>query len=614
MGGFMISKTRIAAALLSLAGAVHAAAAGNDVSTIASWHGDGMFEDFSVRTQVSPDGRWILRTSVDGNETLLSLPGLQPSDAVLRGGLDSLERLIFCGSQGFLRLGSKGNSHAWFGPGTETDAGPATHIPVEATPACSSDGAHVAHFTSYPPRRELPPPTEIYLGSVRGFRKVVLGSVVTGAVYSNDGKTLYSIARQADGASSIVAIDVQSLKVRTVAKDLDAWPFAGVNITITPDDSQLIVALGSMHKPDNAQRQKPIADRWLGIAGVDSKTGQLSLIRPAGGHDHTDPSIAGKDLYWANISVNKAVEALPAGGGPSHEIISGIEGYLPTWSRDGKRVAYVFGQYRLVDWALSQDVGIVDIDANARPTSKPEIFIEGNHEDFPVDWSPNGKWIVWHSHRDPHKDPAYYDAPGTTDEIWIRAAEDVKAPERQLTHGLWETGWAYWSPDGRKVIYTSWDRNGEPGKFYAAVTSVDPDSGRILNTERLKLPQQIRSPQVADWSPDGQEIAVEDASGPRERTLWIVSAKLDSAQKVISYPSESFGGVDWMPDGKTLVFAAIDQGHMQIYSVSRTGAALKRLSDGHGNLLNPRVSPDGKWIACSRIDTVQTLERMTWHR
>jgi len=618
----MIAKTCVVTSLLAVAATAHAATAhaaapaggaATDAAPIATWHGDGMFEDFSVRTQVSPDAQWILRTSVDGNETLLSLPGLQPSEAVLRGGLDSLERLVFCGAHGFLRLGTRGGTHAWFGPGTQSESGPATAIPAQATPACSLDGTQIAHFTSYPPRRELPPPTEIHAGTAKGFKKIALGSVVTGAVYSSDGKTLYPIARQADGASSVFAIDVQSGKIRTVARDLDAWPFAGVNIAIAPGDTQLIVALGSLHKPDDAERQKPIANHWLAIASVDSRTGRLGILRPAAGHDHTDPSIAGNNLYWVNISVTKAVEALPAAGGPSHAVISGSEGYHPSWSRDGKRIAYVVGQYRLVDWALSQDVAIVDVDSNARPTSKPKMFVEGNHEDFPVDWSPNGKWIVWHSHRDPHKNPAYYDAPGVTDEIWIRAAEDTHAPERPLTHGLWETGWAYWSPDGHKVIYTSWDRDGEPGKFHAAVTNVDPDSGKILGSERLKLPKEIHSPQVADWSPDGQEIAVEDASGPRERTLWIVSARLDSATKVVSYPSETYGGVSWMPDGKSLVFAAIDQGHMQIYSVSRTGAGMKRLSDGQGNLVNPRVSPDGKWIACSRIDTVQTLETVAWH-
>ncbi len=67
-----------------------------------------------------------------------------------------------------------------------------------------------------------------------------------------------------------------------------------------------------------------------------------------------------------------------------------------------------------------------------------------------------------------------------------------------------------------------------------------------------------------------------------------------------------------MPDGKTLVFAALDGDRMQIYSVSRDGTNVRRLSDGQGNLLGPRVSPDGKWIACSRLDTTQKLMKAAW--
>lgn len=579
---------------------------------IATWNGKALFESFSVRTQVSPSGRWILRTSVDGAETLLKVPALESAPSVLNAGLDNLERLVFCGTGGYLRLGTKDGKHAWFGPGTDTESGEASNVPEAATPVCSSDGKGIAHFTSYPPRRELPPPTEVFVGSITEQKKLDLKNVATGAVYASNGKALYVIARQPDGASSIFVIDTANSTVRRVAQDLDAWPFAGVNIAIAPDDSKLIVALGSLHKPDDAQRQKPIGNRWLSIVAVDAKTGRLAVLQPAAGHDKTDPAIAGKDMYWVDIRVTKSVIALPAGGGASHPVVSGMEAYGPSWSRDGKRLSYIFGEYRLVDWALSQDVGIVEVDANARATSAHKIFIEGSHEDFPPEWSPNGKWIAWHSHRAVRANPAYYDAPGTTDGIYIRAAEDLHAPENEITKDLWETGWVYWSPDGTKVIYTSWDREGEPGKYYAAITRIDPDTGRVIGTERLSLPAEIRSAQIADWSPDGSEIAIEDASAHDERTLWIASSDGRKAQKVTTYKSETYGGVAWMPDGKHLAFAALDGEHMQIFSVSRDGTNVRRLSDGQGNLLNPRVSPDGKWIACSRVDTVQRLMKTRW--
>lgn len=601
----------ICASLWTL-GAASAAHSSSAESVVATWHGSAMFEDFSVRTQVSPDGHWIVRTSADGIETLFGLPELKPAPAVMGAGLDNVERLVFCGKQSFLRLGTKGQTHAWFGPGSESTAGDATNIPLAATPACSLDGKHVAHFTSYPPRRELPPPTEIFAGSVTSQNKVELGSVPTGAVYASDGNVLYVIARQADGASSIFAVDTRASSVKRITSDLDAWPFNGVHIAISPDDSKLVVALASLQKPANAQRQQPYANRWLSIATVDAKTGAVAMIRNDSGHDLTDAAVAGADLYWVHIDVTKSVVALPASGGMSHAVIGGIEAYQPAWSRDGKRLAYVFGQYRLADWALSQDIGIVDIDANAQATTSHKVFIEGTHEDFPPDWSPNGKWIVWHSHRSTQGNPAYYDAPGTTDSIYIRAAEDVHAPERNLSGQLWETGWAYWSPDGTKVIYTSWDRDGEPGKYHVIVANVDPDTGRTLKTQRLTLPESILSPQFAEWSPDGKEIAIEDASTMDERTLWIASADGRTARKVTNYRSHTYGGASWMPDGKTLVFAALDGDHMQIYSVARDGTNVRRLSDGHGNLVGPRVSPDGKWIACSRVDTTQKLMKASW--
>ncbi len=257
----------------------HAQQAASDAAVMARWPGHRLFEDFSARTQISPDGRWILRTSVDGDQDLLSVATSKPDPQVLHGGLDGFERAVFCGKAGFLRLGSRAKEHGWFGPGTALDAGPMATIPAEATPVCSPDAAVIAHYTSYPPRRELPPPTEIFVGTARAQSAVKLGGVPTGAVFSLDGGKLYVIARQEGGASSLLEVSSKTRTAAVLAADLDAWPFTGVNVALSPDGREVVVALATLGKPDDARRQKPAANRWLKLAAFDLRQRKLRYIR-----------------------------------------------------------------------------------------------------------------------------------------------------------------------------------------------------------------------------------------------------------------------------------------------------------------------------------------------
>jgi len=107
-------------------------------------------------------------------------------------------------------------------------------------------------------------------------------------------------------------------------------------------------------------------------------------------------------------------------------------------------------------------------------------------------------------------------------------------------------------------------------------------------------------------------LALEDVGSPTEHALWIVSKNdpdKERARKVVSFPSDTYGGFSWQPDGKALVYAALERGRMQIFTVPVSGGTPKRVTDGQGNYLNPRVSPDGRWIAFSHMETVLTLRR-----
>jgi Tol biopolymer transport system component len=575
-------------------------------AAVLQWPGHRMFEDFSARSQVSPYGRYVLRTFVDGNQALLKLPGGADMDAMLHGRLQNFEQAVWCGN-GLLRLGTFGGSRHWFsGDRTPRPVG----IPPDAYPACDRTGKLLAYFRVNPPRAETTSPKTLYIGNRKAQKQVTLEGAPLTARFSPDGRTLYVLARQDDGASLLTAISLSALKPAVLARNLDAWPFPGPELAVTANGSALIVPLATLSPPDNPVRQIPHEpQRWLKLYRFDLRTHAFTLMHARPYSDQTDPAAVGKDLYWVSSHTTKRVDILPAGGGKPRVLLPGQDGYLPSWSRDGKHLAFVTGEFRLVDWGLPQDIDVVDMDGQGRTAGAIRPFIVGNNEDFSPDWSPNGKWVVWHSHRDSTADPPYYGAPGTTDDIWIRGVHAPESTEAKVTNGLWETGWAYWSPDGRQIIYTTWDHDGAPGIYHVRTMTMDPVTGRPLGEHRFPMPPQVHSPEIAIWSPSGKEIAVEDAVSPTENVLWVVSVDGTKLTKLATYRDETYGGLDWSPDGKTLVFAGLIGDRMQILSVPRAGGPIRQLSSGPGNYMHPRISPDGRWIACSQLETVQTLLR-----
>jgi WD40 repeat protein len=576
--------------------------------TVLEWQGHRMFEDFSARSEVSSDGKWVLRTSIDGDQTLLALPGGSSDEKTLQGDIPNFVRAAWCGHE-LLHLGANGKERHWYA--SKGAAAVELTVPPDATPVCSSTGQQLAHFGSGAASPDRPAPKSIFVGSRTSQSEIVLDGVVMSAHFAPNGRTLYAVARQNDGASSLFAISVDSHKVDALARDLDAWPFPGPEIAVTSDGTGIILPLATTSHPLDAERQIPdLPKRWLKLYRFDLASRRLTLLRWAERSDQTDPMVVGRSLFWVSGHNTKSVVAVPVTGGPMHVVATGREQYLPTWSRDGRRIAYVMGDYRLADWALTQDLETVPVNAQAQVAGAAKSFIVGNHEDWPADWSPDGRWIAWHSHRATH-DPPYYDAPGTTDDIWVRRAEDLHAQEIRVTHDLWETGFTYWSPDGRELIYTSLDRNDPAAHYQVRISSFDPDKGQATGERRFPMPAQVRTPLIAIWSPSGKDIAVEDAISRTEHVLWIISIDGQHLTRVGQYPSETYGGIDWTPDGNTLVYAGLEGSRMQIFSIARTGGVPRRLSDGKGNYLTPRVSPDGRWIACSQIETVESLQEMT---
>jgi tricorn protease len=115
---------------------------------------------------------------------------------------------------------------------------------------------------------------------------------------------------------------------------------------------------------------------------------------------------------------------------------------------------------------------------------------------------------------------------------------------------------------------------------------------------------------VPEWSPDGKGIAfVSDRSGREE--IWIadefgaglkVLSNSDSEKSTVEWSPDagSMHFIEWAPDSKSLLYSASDHG---LYRVNLGSGKTEVVTSSEiWNVMNPRFSPDGKWISYTKLD------------
>jgi Tol biopolymer transport system component len=552
------------------------------------------FEDIGSAAQVSRDGRWAL-VGRSGQPRLIDLPTGQADQARLRAGLDEVTSAVFRGEAELVRLGRLGEQRGWF---VEEAGGlRLVNLPIDAVPQWSPRGDRVAFR-----QRGV---AAVFVGPLDSPSRHDLTGRITGLTWSADGQALYvTVWDDTQGISSLLRLVDGSAELQPVAQGLDAEPFEAT-LASSPDGQRLYLALASAgDQPPGAARHQPDADRDLDLHEIDLATGARRPILQGPGDDFA-PVVAGGRLHFTHNDLQESVVVIPASGGPARLVIEG--GALPAWSPDGRQIAFTHGGWRRADWALNLDAAVVDVDDRAKPVAPPRPMVTGYHEDFTPAWSPDGRWLAYHSHRSATPVASYYSA-GSTDDVYLRSATPGGQEIRLTDFGL-EVGWADWAPDGRRLVFSSW----EPGSAVRAglpwIVTIDPQTGMPTGSARLALPAPIQNAEWLAWSPGGAEIALDEKVAPDRHALWRVAADGSTGTRLTEHPAETYGGLDWFPDGETLVYAAREGERLQLFAIPRAGGTPRRLTDDSANLLHPQVSPDGRWIACSRFQVTKEIRR-----
>lgn len=228
--------------------------------------------------------------------------------------------------------------------------------------------------------------------------------------------------------------------------------------------------------------------------------------------------------------------------------------------------------------------------------------------------SPDGRYVAYTVQQANWDDNDFYQ------QIWI--AVTATGDTYQLTGGKKNSSGAKWSPDSRRIAFTS-DREGKRQIYIIA-----PTGG-----EAAALTAEENGVGAIAWSPDGQAIVFSGSGAdPKEKKdrkdkygdfevvtgdytmnhLWLVKApadipsdtkKLPKPEALTSGNTFSVGAFSWSPDGKYIAFDAKRDPDLssvetnQLYVLDLRDRHVRKLLDKGGPNDNPKWSPDSKRIA-----------------
>lgn len=279
------------------------------------------------------------------------------------------------------------------------------------------------------------------------------------------------------------------------------------------------------------------------------------------------------DCYVPGYDSNYRIYLVKSDGKGLHPLLPSDEAfnYAPSWSPDGKRIAFsdrrVMSERSCKSTDFRENTSLYTI---APDGSNMQLLLEipeALHLTM-GDWSPDGEWIVFTVYWGGSDSRGIYD---------LYKVQSDGSELQQLTDGLWVRT-PSWSPDGEWIVFTAWDngvRNWEANLFKVRADGTD--------LTQLTFENNAAFP---DWSPDGEWIVYEQIVRAGTSTelfeTGLYKMTPDGSEQVqVPVTSQSFRELSfpsWSPDGNSIVFAGFHNDGIDLYAITAKGEDMRRLT------------------------------------